>query len=80
MEILHTFSMTRHQIEKKNWKNTLAQYPKEFINEVLSDLVQLLWGNGFRQTDGQKDGWLDGRTDKAAPMCSPFGEHNEIMD
>ena len=33
--------------------STLAQYPKEFIYEVISNLVQGLVRNGFRQTDRQ---------------------------
>ena len=60
--------MTEHQIEKKkkkkrekDGKDTSAQYPKVFIYEVLSYLVQGLWRTGFGQTDGRTDG-LTGRT------------------
>ena len=41
--------MTEHQI-KKPGKDTLAQYPMEFLYEVLSNLVQGLWRNGCGQT------------------------------
>ena len=59
--------MTEGQIEKTG-KSTSAQHPKEFIYEVSSNLVQ-----------GVVEKWLptDGRTDEAATICSPFGEHKK---
>ena len=41
--------------------------------EVLSKLVQVLWRNGFGQTDGR----MDGRTDEAVTICSLLGEHDK---
>jgi hypothetical protein len=31
------------------------------------------------KNSGQTDRWTDGRTDKAATICSPFGEHKYIQ-
>ena len=56
--------MREHQIEKKKknyGKDTSAQYPEEFIYEVLSYLVQGLWRTGFGRSD-RTDGWTDGLT------------------
>ena len=56
-----------------------APYPKDFIYEVLLILVQGLWINGFGQMDGMTDEHTDGRTNEAATICPPFGEHKKSV-
>ena len=35
------------------------------------------WAGMYGRTDSQTEGQTDGWTDKAATICSPFGEHNK---
>ena len=45
--------------------------------KVPSILLEICRG---QNCDGHPDGWTDRRTDKAATICSPFGEHKNDVD
>ena len=58
----NTFAEKKSNFRTKTGKKGSVHYPKGFINEILSHLVQGFWKNGFGRTDGKTNGQTNGQT------------------
>ena len=70
------FCMTEHQI--KNPGKLIKFYHLNILRSLHMTFYPIWSRSCGRWTDRRKCGRTDGWTDKAATVCSPFGEHNNV--